>query len=103
MFTSSFSSHFRDAGLEFDYRLLPLRQSLYKQMTESNILPPSDALDLNKGYTCLVGTTEPLDPAKFPVVTEKDNGGVLVIGNNNSWVVKNRILTASCEGRGQCC
>ncbi|GJJ70239.1 hypothetical protein EMPS_02588 [Entomortierella parvispora] len=63
-----------------------VRQSLYKQMADSSILPPSDALDLNKGYTCLVGTTSPVDAEKFPVVEDKDNGGVLVIGNNNSWV-----------------
>lgn len=67
-----------------------VRQSLYKQMSDSKILPATDALDLNKGYTCLVGTTSPLDPVKFPVVSEKDNGGVLVIGNNNGWVVKTR-------------
>lgn len=64
-------------------------------MAETKILPPSDALDLNKGYTCLVGTTMQLDAAKFPVVGEKDNGGVLVIGNNNSWVVNQVIVCRS--------
>ncbi|GJJ70240.1 hypothetical protein EMPS_02589 [Entomortierella parvispora] len=58
-----------------------VRTSLYKQMAEDKILPPSDAEELKKGYTCAVGTSRPLDAAKFPVLAKKDSGGVLVIGD----------------------
>ena len=58
-----------------------VRQSLYKQLTESKILPASDSEELKKGYTCVVGTTNSLDPTKFPILTTKNSGGVLVIGD----------------------
>jgi len=45
-----------------------VRQSLYKQLQDKNVLPPSDMKDMHKGYTCLVGTTSSLDPEKYPFV-----------------------------------
>ncbi|KAG0042458.1 hypothetical protein BGZ83_000442 [Gryganskiella cystojenkinii] len=62
-----------------------VRQSLYKELTNKRALPPNDALDLNKGYACLVGTTSPLDPVKYPAVAKHDSGGALVIGEKNSY------------------
>ena len=65
-----------------------IRQALFSQMSESKVLPITDTQDLNKGYTSLVGTTAPLDPEKFPIVTVKDSGGILIIGDNSSYVVR---------------
>ncbi|KAG0042459.1 hypothetical protein BGZ83_000443 [Gryganskiella cystojenkinii] len=62
-----------------------VRQGFYKQLTNNGTLPENDALDLNKGYACLVGTTDPLDPAKYPAVAKNDSAGVLVIGEKNSY------------------
>lgn len=64
-----------------------VRTSLYKQMAESKVLPASDAEELKKGYTCVVGTTKSLDAAKFPVLAKKDSGGVLVIGDEVMYCV----------------
>ncbi|KAF9170398.1 hypothetical protein BGX21_010220 [Mortierella sp. AD011] len=43
-----------------------VRQSLYKLMQSNGQLPDSDAKGLNKCNICLVGTTDPLDPEKYP-------------------------------------
>lgn len=44
-----------------------VRQHLYKTLHEQNALPPSDAKDLSKGYICMVGTTDPMDPENTPM------------------------------------
>jgi 2-polyprenyl-6-methoxyphenol hydroxylase-like FAD-dependent oxidoreductase len=68
-----------------------VRQSLYKHLQDKNILPPSDAKDLNKGYTCLVGTTNPLDPVKYPYVTQDHSESFWVIeeGSQYTWSLVN--------------
>ncbi|KAF9994983.1 hypothetical protein BGZ79_000229 [Entomortierella chlamydospora] len=43
-----------------------VRQSLYKLMQSNGQLPDSDAKGLSKCNVCLVGTTDPLDPEKYP-------------------------------------
>lgn len=65
-----------------------VRQSLFRQLLDKKVLPASDALDLNKGYTCMVGTTGPLDPEKFSAITKSDSGGMLIIGEKSSYCVK---------------
>ncbi|GJJ70238.1 hypothetical protein EMPS_02587 [Entomortierella parvispora] len=62
-----------------------VRQSLFRQLMDKKVLPASDALDLNKGYTCMVGTTSPLSPEKFSAITRSDSGGMLVIGEKSSY------------------
>ncbi|KAF9111377.1 hypothetical protein BGX27_005016 [Mortierella sp. AM989] len=85
-----------------------VRQDLYRQMEAENILPISDTENLNKGFICLVGTTDPMDPEKYPVLKEKSAmlhqiigdgnryvwSGVNVPGNRISW---NAILTLSAK------
>ncbi|KAF9135947.1 hypothetical protein BGW39_009921 [Mortierella sp. 14UC] len=48
-----------------------VRQHMYKEMAAEGTLPKVDAMPLRYDYNCLVGVTEPLDPAKYPVVEEK--------------------------------
>ncbi|KAH7044691.1 hypothetical protein BKA57DRAFT_87270 [Linnemannia elongata] len=49
-----------------------VRQALYKRMEKAGTLPPSDLDELTKGYICMVGTTEPLDPEQYPGVNSED-------------------------------
>ncbi|KAG0214658.1 hypothetical protein BGX28_001696 [Mortierella sp. GBA30] len=43
-----------------------IRQSMYKEAAEKDVLPKSDTENLAMGYITMVGTTDPLDPEKFP-------------------------------------
>ncbi|KAF9183218.1 hypothetical protein BGZ51_004179 [Haplosporangium sp. Z 767] len=43
-----------------------VRQTLYRRLQNTNILPECDSRTMGKGYSCLVGVTKPLDPAKYP-------------------------------------
>ncbi|KAF9354216.1 hypothetical protein BGX26_007968 [Mortierella sp. AD094] len=63
-----------------------VREDLYKQLTKNDSLPTSDAESLKKGYICLVGTTNPLNPAKYPVL--KENSAMLhnIIGDVENYV-----------------
>ncbi|KAF9312057.1 hypothetical protein BG003_006703 [Podila horticola] len=47
-----------------------VRQSLYKAAIRNNDLPLCDRDGLNTGHICMVGTTNSLDPAKYPVVND---------------------------------
>ncbi|KAF9142597.1 hypothetical protein BG015_000747 [Linnemannia schmuckeri] len=66
-----------------------VRQALYKRMDKAGTLPPSDLDELNKGYICMVGTTRPLDPAKYSGVEGKDASIYQIVGRNSnySWSV----------------
>ncbi|KAG0054204.1 hypothetical protein BGZ83_011725 [Gryganskiella cystojenkinii] len=48
-----------------------VRQSLYKTLQQNDLLPASDAQEMSKGYMCLVGTTNPLNPEQFPFVKDR--------------------------------
>lgn len=66
-----------------------VRQHLYKTLTKEGLLPKTDTLEMSKGYISLLGTTESLDPAKFPeVLNAKD---YFVIGD------KDTPYTVSCK------
>ncbi|KAG0042408.1 hypothetical protein BGZ83_000498 [Gryganskiella cystojenkinii] len=62
-----------------------VRQSLYKQLQERGLLPPEDAKELHRGFTCLVGTTDPLDPKRFPDLNKKSSDCVSVVGQGTSY------------------
>ncbi|KAG0041322.1 hypothetical protein BGZ83_002001 [Gryganskiella cystojenkinii] len=68
-----------------------VRQSLYKDLSDKHELPPSDAKDFHKGYTCLVGTTDSLDPEKFPYVTKENMETFQMIGQGTpyTWSICN--------------
>ncbi|KAG0044410.1 hypothetical protein BGZ83_010355 [Gryganskiella cystojenkinii] len=89
-----------------------VRQSLYKHLTDNNALPPSDAKEMHKGFTCLVGTTESLDPKKFDYVSKNYTEVCHMIGqgipytwclfnvpdNKICWLVNRQFETeAECE------
>ena len=65
-----------------------VRQALYKRMDKAGILPPSDLDELKKGYICMVGTTRPLDPVKYPGVERKDASIYQIVGRNSNYSVR---------------
>ncbi|KAG0376746.1 hypothetical protein BGX24_007292 [Mortierella sp. AD032] len=65
-----------------------VRQALYMDLEKSGQLPLSDAIELNKGFICMAGTTTSLDPAKYPGVDDKAAQCNQIIGKNNyTWSV----------------
>jgi hypothetical protein len=64
-----------------------VRQHLYKTLQDQKRLPPSDAKDLSKGYICMVGTTNPLDPEKYPLVKKESSTYSQVIGKGTRFTV----------------
>ena len=64
-----------------------VRQALYKNLEQEGKLPSSDAVELNKGFVCMVGTTKALDPAKYPGVDGKRASCNQIIGKNTGYSV----------------
>ncbi|OAQ28367.1 FAD/NAD(P)-binding domain-containing protein [Linnemannia elongata AG-77] len=62
-----------------------VRQELYKEMQEKNILPVVDTQEMDKGYICMVGTTTPLDPAEYPGVDDEVANINQIIGMNSNY------------------
>ncbi|KAF9926892.1 hypothetical protein FBU30_003613 [Linnemannia zychae] len=61
-----------------------VRQHLYKTLDEEGLLPKNDIKAMTKGYICVLGTTEPLDPAKYPGLLKEYSEGYYIIGDKNS-------------------
>ncbi|KAG0369291.1 hypothetical protein BGZ54_010387 [Gamsiella multidivaricata] len=68
-----------------------VRQDLFKQMQKTKELPASDTETLCKGYMCLVGTADKLDPNKYEVLNDKVSKVYQVIGTGTqySWSAVN--------------
>ncbi|KAF9563530.1 hypothetical protein EC968_004830 [Mortierella alpina] len=62
-----------------------VRQGLYKLLQQEGQLPPSDSMELSKGFICMVGTTDPLDPAKYPGLTDSRSNAYQVIGKGSQY------------------
>lgn len=65
-----------------------VRQSLYKRLEKHGKLPLSDGNELNKGFICMVGTTNPLDPVKYPGLDSETANINQIIGKNNLYSVR---------------
>ncbi|KAF9104171.1 hypothetical protein BGX29_002265 [Mortierella sp. GBA35] len=66
-----------------------VRQHLYNGLEKEGLLPKSDTETMNKGYISLLGTTDELDPAQYPGLTDFDSKGTFVIGDGSNpytWV-----------------
>ncbi|KAF9088614.1 hypothetical protein BGX23_007235 [Mortierella sp. AD031] len=61
-----------------------VRQHLYKTLDQQGFLPKVDTESMNKGYISLLGTTDPLDPAKHPQLNNPDCEISFVIGDNTT-------------------
>ncbi|KAG0320203.1 hypothetical protein BGZ97_000493 [Linnemannia gamsii] len=62
-----------------------VRQALYKRLAKYGKLPPTDANELNKGFICMVGTTKPLDPAKYPGIDGECSNTNQIIGKKSNY------------------
>ncbi|KAF9346516.1 hypothetical protein BGX26_001959 [Mortierella sp. AD094] len=47
-----------------------VRQGLFRHMDRKGILPASDKEELTMGHLCMVATTNPVDPEKYPCVSD---------------------------------
>ncbi|KAK3834914.1 MAG: hypothetical protein JOS17DRAFT_773038 [Linnemannia elongata] len=66
-----------------------VRQHLYKTLEKEGQLPKTDKKQMEKGYISLVGTTDPLDPAKYPRLGDRDSESAYMIGDGKTpytWV-----------------
>ncbi|KAK3848476.1 MAG: hypothetical protein J3R72DRAFT_500237 [Linnemannia gamsii] len=66
-----------------------IRQHMYKTLIKQGQLPKSDNKNMNKGYISLVGTTDALDPAKYPGMKNPDSETSFIIGDKSTpytWV-----------------
>ncbi|KAF9088856.1 hypothetical protein BGX29_011689 [Mortierella sp. GBA35] len=61
-----------------------VRHNLYKAMEKQRLLPKVDTKEMTKGYICLVGTTDPLDPAKYPSMSDPGSEHFFIIGDKKS-------------------
>jgi len=61
-----------------------VRQHLYKTLDKQSLLPITDNKAMTKGYISLVGTTEALDPAKYPSLADPLCETSFIIGDKNT-------------------
>ncbi|KAF9118013.1 hypothetical protein BGW39_001570 [Mortierella sp. 14UC] len=61
-----------------------VRQHLYKTLDKQGLLPKADTKAMNRGYISLVGTTDALDPEKYPAVLQEDCDITFVIGGKKT-------------------
>ncbi|KAG0303153.1 hypothetical protein BGZ98_006955 [Dissophora globulifera] len=72
-------THEGDLVIGADGAYSAVRQSLYGRLEKEGKLPKSDTQSLNVGYSCMVGTTLPQDPEKYPILKDNfANFGVVV-------------------------
>ncbi|KAG0368960.1 hypothetical protein BC939DRAFT_503881 [Gamsiella multidivaricata] len=62
-----------------------VRQGLYKHLEKCGNLPLSDMEELNMGHLCMVGTTDPLDPEKYPCIKSGISSFQRVINNGDPY------------------
>ncbi|KAF9095609.1 hypothetical protein BGX23_000218 [Mortierella sp. AD031] len=66
-----------------------IRQHMYQSMSQAGTLPPSDSEELAMPYVCMVGTTTPQDPERYPELKDPFTHLRHVIGDSGpySWTV----------------
>ncbi|KAG0369304.1 hypothetical protein BGZ54_010330 [Gamsiella multidivaricata] len=62
--------YFGDIVVGADGAYSGVRQSLYKKLQSEGQLPNSDTVSMNVGFVCTVGTTNPMDPEKIPLLKD---------------------------------
>ncbi|KAF8925185.1 hypothetical protein BGZ58_001060 [Dissophora ornata] len=62
-----------------------VRQGLYKLMQKDNLLPVEDTEELSKGFICMVGTTDPLDPKEYPGLEDERSCANVIIGKGSPY------------------
>ncbi|KAF9581480.1 hypothetical protein BGW38_001481 [Lunasporangiospora selenospora] len=80
-------THHGDVLVGADGAHSSVRQSLYKRLKQEGSLPSGDDSELSKGFLCMVGTTDALDPERYPCLRDPYAHFSQVIGKNSpySW------------------
>lgn len=61
-----------------------VRKHLYATLEKEGLLPKADTEAMSKGYISLVGTTNELDPVRYPGVLKKESEGYFMIRDKNT-------------------
>ncbi|KAF9169696.1 hypothetical protein BGX20_009953 [Mortierella sp. AD010] len=61
-----------------------VRQSMYKKLDEERNLPLADKEDFSIGFINMVGVSTPLNPEKYPQLSETDRSYFRVVSGNNN-------------------
>lgn len=61
-----------------------VRQHLHKTLDKQGLLPKADTKAMSKGYISLVGTTDELDPVKYPGALVEDSESYYIIGDKKT-------------------
>lgn len=85
--TNDGKHHHADILIGSDGAYSAVRQSLYKQMSAQGILPKSDGEALKVCHMGILGTTERLDPERFPRAHETYGHSGVVIGDKTRHTV----------------
>ncbi|KAG0328394.1 hypothetical protein BGZ99_005409 [Dissophora globulifera] len=64
------STHEGDILVGADGAYSAVRQSMYGRLQKDGKLPKSDMQSMNVGFSCMVGTTLPQDPVKYPILKD---------------------------------
>ncbi|KAI8599742.1 hypothetical protein EDD21DRAFT_379033 [Dissophora ornata] len=85
------SNHHGDILVGADGAYSTVRQSLYAQVDKKGLLPESDKEHLSTGHLCVVAMSGPLDPEKYPTVTDSVSHfqRMISVGSNHSWSTAN--------------
>ncbi|KAG0304659.1 hypothetical protein BGZ98_005231 [Dissophora globulifera] len=69
-----------------------VRHNMFEDLLKRGLLPKADQRKMMKGFICMVGTTDELDPAKFPGVDNPYSAADLILGDSESpysWSIYN--------------
>ncbi|KAF9151719.1 hypothetical protein BG015_006294 [Linnemannia schmuckeri] len=73
-----------------------VRQNLYAQLKEKDLLPPSDGLPLPFSTVCLVGQTHPLDESQFPDIVKQDTQFMNILSRDKPYYVMTFTTQQNC-------
>ncbi|KAG9325641.1 hypothetical protein KVV02_000666 [Mortierella alpina] len=79
------SSYLGDILVGADGAYSAVRQSLYRQLSEKDSLPVKDSQGLKIGYMTMVGTTDPLDDAKYEQLQDDFTHFSFIIGKGKPY------------------
>lgn len=85
--TADNQTHRGDILVGADGTYSAVRQSMYAAMEKDGLLPEVDKHKMSKGFACLVGTTDPLDPAKYPGLMDPSSHSILVLSDKTPYNV----------------
>ncbi|KAF9987525.1 hypothetical protein BGZ75_000518 [Mortierella antarctica] len=79
------STHHGDIIIGADGAYSGVRQSLYKELSVKNELPKADSEGLSLNYLCMLGTSDPMDPVKYPKLNDHSSHLTQIMGDGTSY------------------